>query len=117
MTFDGLLDPPSVEAQACNEALALATDLNLRKVVIASDCLKVVSNINKGSASIYAPVLNEIHYHMNEFEEVCFRYEARESNSEAHDLAKASTTIVTGSHLWLGVMPDIICIPDTIVIQ
>ena len=88
MSFHGLLDPPSLEAQACNEALTLAKDLNLPKLVIASDCLEVVTNIKKGAASVYAPEINEIHYRMKDFEEVIFCFEARESNSEAHDLVK-----------------------------
>ena len=46
IVFDGLVDPPSLEAQACNEALALAKDLNLRRVQVASDCLEVLNNIN-----------------------------------------------------------------------
>ena len=29
MVFDGLIDPASLEAHACSEALALARDLNL----------------------------------------------------------------------------------------
>ena len=32
--FEGLTDPPSLEAQSCNEALALAMDLNLNYICL-----------------------------------------------------------------------------------
>lgn len=37
MVYDDLVDPVNLEAHACNEALALARDLNLQKFVIGSD--------------------------------------------------------------------------------
>ena len=45
MGFDGLNDAAALEAHACNEALALATDVNLTRSLIASDCLDVVNKI------------------------------------------------------------------------
>lgn len=59
IVFNTLDDPASIEAHTCNEVLALAKDLNLQRVVIASDCLKVINNVKKGSATIYAPVFHE----------------------------------------------------------
>ena len=38
--INGLVDPPSLEAMACNEAISLALDVDARKFVIASYCLK-----------------------------------------------------------------------------
>lgn len=55
VVFDGLVDPVSLEAHACNEALALAADLHIHRLMVASDCLEVVKNIKKGAASVYAP--------------------------------------------------------------
>ena len=60
MVFDGLIEPASLEAHACSEALALARDLNLQNLVIASDCLEVISNINNKASPVYAPILREI---------------------------------------------------------
>ena len=37
--FEGLVDAPSLEACACNEALSLAKDLNISHLIIASDCM------------------------------------------------------------------------------
>ena len=52
--FDGLVDPACLETHACNEALSLVQDLHLRQVVVGSDYLEVVTNINRGAATIYA---------------------------------------------------------------
>ena len=49
--FEGLVDAPSLEACACNEALSLAKDLNITHVIIASNCMQVGSDINQGAHS------------------------------------------------------------------
>lgn len=41
--------PACLESLACREGLALAQDLNISRVDIASDCASVVQDINKGS--------------------------------------------------------------------
>ena len=118
VVFEGLIDTPSLEAQACNEALALAQDLLLTHVIIASDCMQVVSDI-KGvaSSSSYAFVIQEIKARVIDFVGVKFRFEGRETNFEAHALVKAASSLPTGRHLWLGNPPDIICIPPALVDQ
>jgi ribonuclease HI len=46
----GITDPTVLEAMACVEALCLATDLQATKLLIVSDCLTVVKEIqNKAS--------------------------------------------------------------------
>lgn len=116
VVFDGLVDAPSLEAQACNEALALAQDLLLTHAIIASDCMQVVSDINGASrSSSYALVLNEIRDRITDFVKVSFRFEVREANFEAHALAKAASSLPVGRHLWLGNPPDIICIPSVVI--
>ena len=115
IVFDGLVDPPSLEAQACNEALALAKDPNPQRVQVASDCLEVVKNINKGGAPVYGPFLHEIKDRMEELEFVNFSFEFCESNYEAHALVKAATSLAVGRHLWLGILPNIICIPHIVI--
>lgn len=81
VVFDGLVDPASLEAHACNEALVLASDLNVHHLLVASDCMEVVTNIKKGSASVYPSVLNEIKHRSREFSEVKFCFESREAHS------------------------------------
>ena len=60
VVINGLLDPPSLEALACNEATSLAIDMGVGKCVIASDCLEVIMNIQKQNLYAYAAILNEI---------------------------------------------------------
>jgi ribonuclease HI len=103
VVFEGLVDAPSLEAQACNEALALAQDLLVTHAIIASDCLQVVSDVNGAAQfSSYALVLNEIRERATDFVRVIFRFENREVNYEAHALAKAASSLPVGRHLWLG---------------
>ena len=103
-----------LEAHACNEALSLAKDLNLTHMIIVVDCLEVVSNIDKGAATHYAPVLHEIREQRKEFQHVTFKFEHKENNFEAHALTKPTSSLTVGRHLWLGTLPDIICIPMVI---
>ncbi|XP_073360565.1 uncharacterized protein [Aegilops tauschii subsp. strangulata] len=118
VVFEGLVDAASLEAQACNEALALAQDLLLSHVIIASDCLQVVSVINGAAqSSSYACVIEEIKVRTLDFVKVSFRFENREANCEAHALAKAASTLPIGRHVWLGNTPDIICIPSVLIVE
>ena len=50
------------------------------------------------------------------FTSVDYIHEKREMNLEAHKLSKAATTLAFGRHIWLSILPDIICIPDLVVI-
>ena len=116
VVFEGLVHAASLEAQACNEALALAQDLHLSHVIRASDCMQVVSDINDAAqSSSYACVIEEIKVRTLDFVKVSFRFENREANCEAHALAKAASTLPIGRHVWLGTTPDIICIPSDLV--
>lgn len=51
---------------------SLAKDLNLRRIVIASDCQEVISNLKKGAASSYALIPTEIKDRTMEFDSVVF---------------------------------------------
>lgn len=42
------------------EAFSLASDLVIRKVVVASDCLSVMKNLKEGTRGCYAHVIQEI---------------------------------------------------------
>ena len=98
VAFDGLVDAPSLEAQACNEALALAQDLMLTHVIIASDCMQVVTDINGTSpSSSYAFVIQEIKARAMNFARVSFRFESSEANCEAPALAKATSSLPRGA--------------------
>ena len=114
VVFDGLTDPSSLEAQACSEALALARDLNLQDLLIASNCAEVISNIKTAGSPSYAPILREIQTGRNNFSSVDFRFKSRDNNFEAQSLAKGVVSLAVGRHVWLGVLPEIACIPDVL---
>lgn len=114
VVYEGLSDPASLEAQACSEALALARDLNLQELVIASDCVEVITNISNAGSPSYAPIRREIQTSRANFTSVSFRFESRVNNFEAHSLAKGAASLAVGRHVWLGVLPDIACIPDVL---
>jgi ribonuclease HI len=46
VVFSAITDPATLESLACREALALAEDLDLRRIHVASDCKTVVSDIS-----------------------------------------------------------------------
>jgi hypothetical protein len=56
----GIYDPPSLEALACREALALAEDLALQHIQVASDCKTVVEDISEGTMGNYSMIIREI---------------------------------------------------------
>ena len=45
----GKSDPEMLEALACQEAIALARDINTRRARVASDCLSVIKNLKTGT--------------------------------------------------------------------
>ncbi|XP_066320099.1 uncharacterized protein [Miscanthus floridulus] len=58
--INGLVDPSSLEAMACNEAISLALDVDARKCIIASDCLEVIVNLHKQNLCAYSSILKDI---------------------------------------------------------
>jgi hypothetical protein len=44
-----ITDPATLESMACREALTLAEDLNLHRIVVALDCKEVVTAIAEGT--------------------------------------------------------------------
>jgi hypothetical protein len=60
IVYRGISDPATLEAMACREAIALAEDLNLRKIVLTSDCKEVVTDIEEGTKGSYAAIIDEV---------------------------------------------------------
>ncbi|KAE8786576.1 hypothetical protein D1007_39556 [Hordeum vulgare] len=64
-----MTDPEALEAQAICEAMALAIDLQFSRVLIISDCLSVIKNINLGNRMIaYGPILKEVDRRKDSFQ-------------------------------------------------
>ena len=107
----GITDPGTLEALACREAIALAQDLSLDRVVVSSDCLEVISSMKSANLGRFSTILKEIKASTSGFSVVSFIHEKRELNREAHSLARGSTSLNVGRHIWLLETPDTICIP------
>jgi hypothetical protein len=52
--FPAITDPATLEALACREILALAANLAINKIFVASDNKQVISDIAAVSGGIYA---------------------------------------------------------------
>jgi len=115
IVVDGLVDPPSLEALACNEAISLALDLGVCKCVIASDCLEVIMNLQKQNLCAYSSILKDIKTRSALLQGVGFKHEGRGSNNEAHVLAKSVCNMSPGRYVWLLQCPEMMHVPLYIV--
>ncbi|KAI5009183.1 hypothetical protein ZWY2020_010231 [Hordeum vulgare] len=107
----GVSDPTTQEALACREALALAADLDLHRILIASDYQRVVNDINNVTGGVYASISREIKDTSDSFDSCTFIFEGRTTNIESHSLAKHAFDLDFGHHVWLLNPPNITCIP------
>jgi ribonuclease HI len=110
----GISDSAILETLACREALALAEDLGIREVSISSDCQGIFKDISAGSVCSNATVVREINDFVLSFTSVRFIHERRQFVVEAHNLARAATSLESGRHLWLLDPPEIVLIPMSI---
>ncbi|KAE8806765.1 hypothetical protein D1007_16849 [Hordeum vulgare] len=60
LVFHGLTDPNILETLACRETLALERDMLFQNIIVASECLQAVNDINSGTNAISAPIIREI---------------------------------------------------------
>ena len=112
VVFKGITEPSILEAYACREALALAEDLVVNKVRIASDCLRVINDLkNPGHLGEYCMIVQEINDKKRNFQSCELIHEHRANNGEAHRLARMATTLDSGRHVWPIDPPDHLCIP------
>jgi hypothetical protein len=118
LTVPGIADPTVMEAIACREALALAKDLQLPRITVASDCLTVINALKtEGFKGGYSMVLDEVKEDARLLSEASFRHEDRASNGEAHCLARFAVSSSVGRQVWLIQPPDGLCILNNDIIQ
>jgi ribonuclease HI len=101
LVLDGITDPPILETIACREALALAEDIALTNVLVASDCASVVTHIRGGSMGRNGSIISEIRSRAATLSSYSFVHEERASNFEAHNLARYALSLDVGRHMWL----------------
>jgi ribonuclease HI len=88
LVVKGCVDPETMEAVACREGLALASDLMLQRFKLASDCESVVRSIRGEGRGPYGQIVKEIKDQASIFESCIIVHEGRSSNRDAHSLAK-----------------------------
>jgi hypothetical protein len=81
---------PSIYVQMCVRIYqispALATDLMIHDMVVASDCKQVVKDLADGTGGCYANIVKEINLFRSTFSYISFIHEGRDSNSDNHNL-------------------------------
>uniref|UniRef100_K4AMQ1 RNase H type-1 domain-containing protein n=1 Tax=Setaria italica TaxID=4555 RepID=K4AMQ1_SETIT len=106
LVIPNIIEPETLESMACEEALPLAEDCGIKKMTVASDLskhpLNVIKNIKEMSRCSYMMIIQSINGRSRSFDYVRFAHEGRESNREAHYLAKHACTLGPGHHVWLG---------------
>jgi hypothetical protein len=90
LVLEGCADPKTAEVVVCREGLALASDLGLQTLWVASDCVNAVASIHGVGFRRYGPIVLEIKTRTESFTRVEFVHEGRRSNIDAHCLARSS---------------------------
>ena len=101
--------PETAEVLACREGFALAVDLMISRVRIASDCVGAVRSLEGSGMRRYGHVVRELKAAMASFEGAEVVHEGRASNIGAHTLARSSIYESVGRHVWFFDPPDGVC--------
>ena len=100
VVMEGVSDPDTVEAMAVREGLALARDLLGQSLRIATDCANVVRHMSGQGMGLYGHIIREIKADMASFMAAEVIHESRNSNVDAHLLARSSIYASVGKHVW-----------------
>lgn len=77
----------TLEAIVCREALSLADDPGLQRIIISSDAKQLVSDLESNSCGRYGTIIAEVMSRAENF--TCNSiFEGRSVNLDAHDLAR-----------------------------
>lgn len=115
VVYEGITDPTLLETLACQEAMALAEDLGVQKIHVASDCEGVVKDIRQELGGLHGAIIKEVNARTDTFISYNFIHECGMLNFEAHNLAKFSCSIGIGRHVWLVASHDKNFVPMNIV--
>jgi ribonuclease HI len=107
-TIEGISDPATLEAMACAEALSRAEDLGISKMEVTADCLKVINMMKERSLCSYSTILHEIAQKSRSYKVISFKFESRETNGDAHLVARNSISQPFGRHVWYVEPPDFV---------
>jgi hypothetical protein len=73
--FPGNTEAETLEALACREVVALARDINARRIRVASDCQQVIGSLENGTMGAYAHIVQEINESRGDFKVLSFIHE------------------------------------------
>ena len=104
VVMEGVSDPETAEAMGVRDGLALARDLR-----IATDCANVVRHMSGQGMGLYGHIIREIKADMASFMAAEVIHESRNSNVDAHLLARSSIYASVGKHVWFLSPPQGVC--------
>ncbi|XP_060961946.1 uncharacterized protein LOC133032114 [Cannabis sativa] len=89
---EGVLKPHVVEAIGIKEALSWIKDKRWTNVVVESDCLRVIKDLQKFKhmASPYGHILSDCMTVCSGIDDVSFNFVKRSANKVAHAIARSS---------------------------
>jgi hypothetical protein len=99
-------DVETVEALACKEGLALATNLMLQKIRLTTDCAAAVKSIAGEGMGSYGHIVQELKARHQDFTSIEFVHEHRDSKGDAHTIARSSIYKFLGRHVWFLTPPE-----------
>jgi ribonuclease HI len=79
-----VVDAPMAEAYTLKEGLMLAQHIGCNRLIIQSDCMKVVETMNGGFSALYDECITI----WSGFQEISIEHCSRDANQAAHELAK-----------------------------
>ncbi|KAK8576205.1 hypothetical protein V6N13_090682 [Hibiscus sabdariffa] len=83
-------DPAVAEARACEQAVALTSELGFRRAIVEGDAISVISKMTstKSDRSHISPIIHNVQYLTSGFESLTFNFVRRSLNPVAHSLAQ-----------------------------
>ena len=76
---------------------------------MASDCASAVRSLTHDTLGVYNRIVKEIKAYAAAFQGLEFVHEKRESNQDAHVLARSTLFSSVGRHVWFFDPPDGVC--------
>ena len=103
---EGLVEADVAEALAARFALRIAWEAGFRKVVLESDCLKLISHLrtSKLETSSFGNMIQDILVFSESFISVSFNHVCRDGNKVAHNLAQLSRSC-NDIRIWMEEVP------------
>ena len=105
----GISDLETMEVLALREGLALANDLSLSRVRMASDCANAVRGMAGSTSGVYGQIVNDLKEGAAAFQMMEIVHEQRDANFDTHTLTRSTLFSSTGQYVWFSDPPDNMC--------